>query len=199
MVVMGSPILTTTHGGYTLLLANNPVVYRQEVDKPWGTTWDDAPPGERQSDWLAGVLDDMHRELGPQPNEVAADRWMSARAWKHIRDEPATFVRSIGFRLRLLWNVAPLAPARAGLPRLIVWGVSAFYSLVFVAALAGLLALGHWQRHSPAPWSPLLLLLVTVTLAHAIYWSNARMRAPLMPAVAVLAAAAVPGLRRIGP
>ena len=56
----GRPIVTTTHGGYTLLLANNPEFYQWLRAGPWGSVWRadqfDAewnrrkPQGEVQSD-----------------------------------------------------------------------------------------------------------------------------------------------------
>lgn len=205
MVVLGSPVATTTHGGYTLLLANNPVVYREEVDQPWGVTWEDAPEGRRQGDWYAELLRQKDVELGPAADELASDRWMSARARQHIRDEPVTFLRAMGLRVRRLWNVAPLGAAASRYPAWIRWAVGLWYSVLFLAAFVGILRVAKSVRDSTAVasreasdaakvtrwWAPLFLLLVSVTLVHSVYWSNARMRAPLMPAVCVLAAAAV--------
>ena len=51
IVVMGHPILMTTHGGYTVLLGNNPAFYREVVDQPWGTTWDGSVGGG-QAKWV---------------------------------------------------------------------------------------------------------------------------------------------------
>ena len=38
-VQFGRPIVTTTHGGYTLLLANNPEFYHWLRSGPWGSVW----------------------------------------------------------------------------------------------------------------------------------------------------------------
>jgi len=36
LALFGEPVWTTTHGGYTLALANNPVYYRNVLDgEPW--------------------------------------------------------------------------------------------------------------------------------------------------------------------
>lgn len=204
-IVWGSPIATTTHGGYTLLLANNPVVYREEVDQPWGVTWEDAPAGRRQSDWYADVLREKDAELGPNADEISSDRWMSAQARRHIREEPLTFLRAMGLRVRRLWNVAPLGAAASQYPRWVGWMVGVWYSALFLTAFLGTLrgarheqVATHLVSREPSVgtepqswWAPLFLLLASVTLVHSVYWSNARMRAPLMPAVCVLAAAAV--------
>ncbi len=185
LVVFHAPILTTTHGGYTLLLGNNPVAWQEEVDKPWGTTWDDAAPGRRQEDWLGDVQAAIRAELGDAPTEVESDRWMSRRARSHIREAPGTFVRACWLRVRRLWNVAPLGQAAAGLPQPVVWGVAMFYTLVLASAIAGFVRL---PRREWDDWLPLAALIVSVTLVHSAYWSNARMRAPVMPAVALFAA-----------
>jgi hypothetical protein len=36
-------------------------------------------------------------------------------------------------------------------------------------------------------WSPLMMLIVCFVAAHTVYWSNLRMRGPIMPAVCLLA------------
>ncbi|HEX3725992.1 MAG TPA: glycosyltransferase family 39 protein, partial [Pirellulales bacterium] len=41
-VIFGRPIVTTTHGGYTLLLANNPGFYEYLRHAKWGSVWDGA-------------------------------------------------------------------------------------------------------------------------------------------------------------
>ena len=38
-------------------------------------------------------------------------------------------------------------------------------------------------------WRPVLVLIVSFTAVHSIYWADMRMRAPLVPAIALLAAA----------
>ncbi|MFM9065760.1 MAG: hypothetical protein ACKOUR_00315, partial [Planctomycetota bacterium] len=40
------------------------------------------------------------------------------------------------------------------------------------------------------PWGLCLLIILVFQAAHLLYWSNLRMRAPVMPLVALLAAAA---------
>ena len=38
-IVVGRPIVSTTHGGYTLLLGNNPSFYDHLRTAPRGTVW----------------------------------------------------------------------------------------------------------------------------------------------------------------
>jgi hypothetical protein len=44
-------------------------------------------------------------------------------------------------------------------------------------------------------WWPLYALIVTVQLVHLFYWTNTRMRAPLVPAIALFTGALVPKSR----
>lgn len=183
-IVFGRPILTTTHGGYTLLLGNNPVFYRQVVDRPWGTVWDDAPADQRQAAWYERLKVEMTRELGPAAGEIERDQWMTARARLHIANEPTTFLRACWLRFRRFWNIVPLSAAAGGLPRVVLWAVGVFYAATFATMLAGLVRLtrAEWRQ-----WMPVVLLIVSVTALHLVYWSNTRMRAPLVPAIALLA------------
>ena len=184
LVVFHRPILTTTHGGYTLLLGNNPVFYRQVVEKPWGTVWNDAPPGKRQADWYADVEARMRNELPAAATEIERDRWLSRRARMHIADEPGTFLQACWLRVRRLWNIVPLGDSARQAPPPALWAIGLFYLIENVGAAVGLFRLrrGEWRR-----WLPLLLLCLSVTAVHLVYWSNARMRAPLIPAIALLA------------
>lgn len=181
-LVFGRPILTTTHGGYTLLLGNNPVFYEEVVAQPWGTVWDDAPNGRTQAAWFHGVQADMLRELGPQAGEPEQDAWMSRRARQNIAEHPGLFLKSCWLRFCRMWNVVPLGSGAESLPRPVYWGIGLYYSVVTVGFLWGLVRLNRseWSR-----WMPLLLLIVSFSLVHLVYWSNARMRAPLIPAVAL--------------
>ena len=47
---LGEPVWTTTHGGYTLALANNPVYYAEVLDGPPGAVWS----GPNQRRWWEG-------------------------------------------------------------------------------------------------------------------------------------------------
>lgn len=103
-VTFGVPLLTTTHGGYTLLLANNPVFYRDVVSQPEDTAW----PGDSLQAWQTDLAASIHAELGPSAGEVAEDRLQSRWAWRYIREHPVrswsrrdtAFAASGGWRLR---------------------------------------------------------------------------------------------------
>lgn len=65
------------------------------------------------------------------------------------------------------------------------WLIGAWYCAWFAMALVGFL----WLREALTSrvWLMPVLLVLTLTGIHAIYWSNMRMRAPMMPVVYMLA------------
>jgi 4-amino-4-deoxy-L-arabinose transferase-like glycosyltransferase len=191
VIVFHKPIVTTTHGGYTLLLGNNPVYYRQEVDQPFGTIWEDAPPGQTQQDWLKDVRSRMQDELGNDSTEPVRDRWMYGEAFETINDEPQTFLRACLLRFVKFWNVVPQGKARDEIPRIVVWGTAAFYTFELVGFLFGLTRVA--RRRWP-DWMPLLVAIVGFSLVHLVFWTNARMRAPVIPAIALFCAVGLKSL-----
>ena len=78
---------------------------------------------------------------------------------------------------------------------ILIYGVLAMVYAIYYVAVLGAALIGLWpaMRLNAAVWMPLLLLIASFSAVHLVYWSNARMRAPVMPAVAVLAAGAFAG------
>ena len=235
--VFGRPILMTTHGGYTLHLANNEVFYREVVRGPAGAVWE----GESFDNWTAfvrwgseaatgsertfrGPKHLVAREVevwlegerhtgrewrepgmwtrpamtrsfsrGPEPpDELLRDRWHRDQALAVIQSDPLGFARAVPLRISRLWGPAPLGPAAGGLPGVVRWAVCGWNVVVFLLAAWG--AVRVWG--SGTNWRPVFLMLLSLTAVHAVYWSNARMRGPVVPALAVLAAAGVGGALR---
>jgi len=182
--VLDRAILTTTHGGYTLWLGNNPEFYRFLDQARWGDVWD------------SRHLDEQYLGIRQQTgqDELAADRWAHAQAMTSIRRQPASFARSCVWRISSLWGLVPhrVAADESANRRLARYAVGVWYLAVFGLALAGAQALGY--RLCRPPWCWGLLLCLAFTAMHAVYWSNLRMRAPLMPVVCLAAAA---GVKRI--
>lgn len=180
-VMFGRPIITTTHGGYTLLLGHNPVYYREVVQQPWGTVWS----GQSLTAWQT-LLETALRADGVQPfDEVARDRWMYRQAWQNIADGPGMAVRAGLTLLGRFWGVMPLNTPERSLPAVLRWGIGLFYVAEFLA-----MGLGLWRltRKEWSRWWPLVALIVSFTCVHSLYWADMRMRAPLVPAIALLAA-----------
>ena len=185
-LVLGHSVLTTTHGGYTLLLGNNLAFYRDVVSADWGTTWSE----ERLRLWerqriTAQVQDGLDRD-----DEVARDRWNKQRALASIRSAPADFAAAAWLRLRRFWNPVPLGEGYRSVPRTAVWLTGTFYMVESAAVLVFCMRARSGCRRD---WWLLLLLIVSFSLVHLFYWSNARMRAPVIPAIAVLASSGLVG------
>lgn len=190
-IEIGRPIVTTTHGGYTLLLANNERFYDWTRDGAWGTVWDSR---EFVDDWLA------RKQAAGIENELDEDRLARQLALETMRADPAGFARATGVRLGRFWNFSPHITAHAaGHPAPLErastrWLIASWYLAEFALALWGLA--GAARGPNRATWLAGVLLVVVLSVVHGVYWSDLRMRAPAMPVVALLAAA---GARRLLP
>lgn len=181
--------VTTTHGGYTLLLANNPYVYQHLRTGPWGSVWDgqellpmlDATP--EPGGTAHAAPEGEHPE-----SEHAVDRRYYALARQTIRAQPGMFLWSSIARVGALWSPLPRQtdPPESWRGWGGRWLVAAWYLGVLTAALGGAWRRGRSWLHAPWVWAGLFLLAVTAV--HAVYWTNMRMRAPATPIVALLAA-----------
>jgi len=198
-VAMGKPILTTTHGGYTLLLGNNHEFYDDVVRQPWGTVWDGSH-GVKQEVWYDRIRWGMKSNA---EGEIAEDQYQRDLAIEAIRDDPQGFIAACWLRLRRLWGIAPQGSDGAATSNAVLWACRVFYVALFLAANLGLIRLlreetttpeqppqagdGKWYGLLQSRWWPGALLCVSFTLVHLVYWSNARMRAPLTPVICLLA------------
>lgn len=188
----GEPIATTTHGGYTLLLANNPSFYEYLRSGAWGSVWD---AGSFHQDWnneLRATMRKTMRSRGTRmlPDELKADARAYELAFENIAREPAMFAYSCLVRIGRLWSIVPhqLSEDEPLTRRLGRYAVGVWYLVEFSLAAWGAWLVGRrWQR---SPWLWCLLLAITFTSVHALFWTDMRMRAPL---VGVIALAAVVG------
>jgi 4-amino-4-deoxy-L-arabinose transferase-like glycosyltransferase len=173
---VGAPVFTTTHGGYTLYLANNPVYYDEVVNGPPGAVW----TGENQRLWWLAV----DREMGGMP-EPEADRRMRSKALRFIAAHPRDFVRASLARLGRFWGLAPSGAVYPGRLR----ALTAAWTLPLWLALAlGLVRGRVWSW--PRVAAPVAILALTAV--HTVYWTDLRMRATIVPAVALVAASPTP-------
>jgi 4-amino-4-deoxy-L-arabinose transferase-like glycosyltransferase len=183
VVQFGAPIVTTTHGGYTLLLANNPDYYKFLRFAGWREVW--------SADRLDASL-----STSRTADEVANDRHEYALAWQTIRERPVTFLYASLRRVGALWGVLPhrTAVEESLIARLTRYAIAAWYVVVFALALIAI-ASGEVRLTRP-PWLFAAVLAASFTIAHLVYWTDLRMRAPLIPAISLVAAA---GLKRLVP
>ncbi|MBC7821083.1 MAG: glycosyltransferase family 39 protein [Planctomycetaceae bacterium] len=186
--VFMEPIVTTTHGGYTLLLGNNDEVYRDEIAEPTGQPWDSREWQKSLEPGRVGEQSWKRLELwhnDGKRHELLRDRWMSARARVWIRQHPREFAELCVLRVRRFWNIFPGGADAGSLPKIAQWGMAVFFGIELAAAAVGLWRL---RRDEWSQWWPLVLLVLSFALVHVVYWSNLRMRAPVEPVLALLAA-----------
>lgn len=185
LFVLGHPVVMTTHGGYTILLGNNAAFYKEVVNQPWGTVWDGSR-GAGQAVWA----DNINRQLDQLGlhGEVERSRWMTHRAVSTIRQHPQTAIRAMLLRFVRFWNVVPSGPAADGIPRLLKRCVGIYYCALWMLLLLGGLQVVRGRVAHRKQWGMVILLVVSFSAIHLIYWSNVRMRAPIVPGIALLAA-----------
>jgi hypothetical protein len=194
--VMGHPVWATTHGGYTLLLANNPLFYDYLRVGQAGSTWDAEPflvayshryEADPRTDafWRRPWRDTA--TITARETEWDDDRLTYEAATATIERQPAMFAWSCFVRAAWLWSPLPHRTAERTSTATIAIGL--YCTLLYGAVLWGAWKLG--RRLLRPAWWPSLTLALTLTLVHAVYWSNLRMRAPAIPSLALVAAAAV--------
>jgi hypothetical protein len=178
-LALGHTVWTTTHGGYTLALGNNPPYFDTVLRGQPGQVF----AGPSQHAWW--------RQLGrltaqAHGDEVLADRILKDETLRVIRQRPADFARAVLDRLARFWG---LAPSPGVYPTQVRLATALWTTPLWLALLAGLCRreLYAWPRIvAPA-------FLLGLTLVHAVYWTDLRMRAPIVPAIALVAGAALPG------
>jgi hypothetical protein len=177
----------TTHGGYTLLLANNEVFYEEVVTPGWRTAWS----GESLDAWQSDLSRAMNESLPAVEGEVAQSRWMSDRAQNTIRNNPGLFLKSCGTRILRFWNPVPLSTPSRPISQIVQWGIGLFSSVIFIGAI--LSPIIRKNDRGLSQWVVLMSwsLILSLTLVHAVYWSNARMRTPIEPLLILLAISSI--------
>jgi len=179
-LALGEFVWTTTHGGYTLALANNPDYYRTVLDGPPGAVWDEA--GQRT--WAEGIA---ARTAGL--SEPEADRALASEGWRMLWNSPRTFLRASLARIGRIWALAP-SPAAYG--RASRWASTAWSSPLFAVAIFGLSRRDTWRW----PRAIVPASIIGLSLVHFIYWTDMRMRTPLSTSVALAAISGVLGWKK---
>lgn len=193
-VELGVGIATTTHGGYTLYLANNPELYAH-WQRSYAREWDEEAFHAR---WK------REQSAATSRSEVELDRLANANAMACIVENPWRFATGCIVRQGWFWALWP-SERQAG------WWVrsslTVWYGFVFAMAVGGAMAMVRQavadrsdascdRFRSPVSeivwrWLPGWTLFLSLVLVHSVYWSNMRMRAPLVPLVSLLAAVGI--------
>ena len=182
-VDLGNVVVSTTHGGYTLALGNNRDFYSHLRNGGWQTPWDVASSRlQRRIAYHVG-------DTSPSDHwEVRDDQAAFMLAVSSSREDPAMFAVSCVYRVWRLWSplAMQLSPHESRGVRAVRYAAALWYIAVFALAAVGVRQLGWRLWRTPWLWG--MLLLLSFTLVHTFFWSDMRMRAPLMPVVAMLAA-----------
>ncbi|MEZ6121578.1 MAG: hypothetical protein R3C49_00225 [Planctomycetaceae bacterium] len=172
-------IPATTHGGYTLLLGNNEAFYREVVNAPGQPVWS----GPGLSAWQTAMNQEMQNSGVTPGSEVETDVWMYQKAVDSIRHEPDLFLKAVVLRWKRFWA---LTPSRDDGERSVIVSsvVGIWYLVLWIGIFSSLPAC--FVRRS-ADVQMLWLAVLSFLLLHSFYWTNTRMRAPLMGVLCVLA------------
>ena len=164
-------IPATTHGGYTLALGNNPDFYRDVIHGRDTFPWD----GTALDQWQQSTLHQARLAGVDMSSETAMDEWYYELANQAIRRFPGSFFQACALRLQRFWALST-ADHAASLQNtlLTVWYTGLWAGLV-VAAIVQL------KRRNAGLCGPLWLCIAAFCLMHTVYWTDTRMRTPVMP------------------
>ncbi|PQO46528.1 hypothetical protein [Blastopirellula marina] len=186
-MVFGAPVLGTTHGGHTLLWGNNPSYY-EYLRSGTAPVWDNEP--------FHHAFNQRHPFERTSASELARDREAFSEAIDAMQADPAMAAYSSLVKLGKFWRPWPHAISEDESPRRtwMRYAVGIWYAAQFLLVIAGLIALGR-KLLNPG-WIAALALMGSFSLVHTFFWSDMRMRSPLVPILAVLACAGVQWLSR---
>lgn len=176
-------IPATTHGGYTLALGNNPAFYRDVIDGADEFPWD----GEALDAWQQLMIADSISDGVPLGDEPAQDAWYYQQAVAAIRTEPRSFLKATALRLQRFWAISAADTQSSPVMKL---AVSLWYGLLWIGLVLQLI--GCWFRCKSKQSfrsTELWLVVLSFLLMHSVYWTDTRMRAPVMPILCVLSVA----------
>jgi 4-amino-4-deoxy-L-arabinose transferase-like glycosyltransferase len=173
-------IPATTHGGYTLALGNNPDFYHDVIR------------GTDQFPWEGTALDRWQRKTlsaatasGINPaDELALDRFHYDLATQTIRMYPRDFLRACWLRCCRFWAIRQTSTDGTATAVLI----SSWYLVLWAGLILKLLqTLRHLRTAGPdAPTITVWLCCLAFAFTHLFYWTDTRMRTPILPLLIVL-------------
>ncbi|MFN3149600.1 hypothetical protein [Bremerella sp.] len=186
LLVFEAPVLGTTHGGHTLLWGNNDSYY--EYLRSGSTpVWDNTEFHQRFAR--------RNPYLGTSASELGRDRAAYREAVETMKQNPGMAAYSAVVRFTMFWRLLPnaLSEDESGRRTLVRYAIGTWYFIQFALVIAGLFALG--KDLAKPGWMAAIMLLASFSLVHLFFWSNMRMRSPLVPILAVLACAGIELIR----
>lgn len=213
--IFGSPIVTTTHGGYTLYLANNPELYSHYETESALSLWDPTCFHTKRLQAYEEAVATANIKLSSPDEELFQNVWNKEQALNTINANPHVFAYSTWIRICELWRVLPHdvrnIPTKKSLSsldvqtsgamtnrvdRLARYAVASFYCVEFLILLIGIfqVVMSHRLLKTNRSLKELLLspyiwgiwLILSIQIPHLFYWTNMRMRAPIQVALPVI-------------
>lgn len=177
-------IPATTHGGYTLALGNNSDFYRDVINGADEFPWD----GPSLDAWQQRMIRESEGQGIFATDEPAADAWYYSKASAAIQADPQSFLKANVLRLRRFWAIATADPSpRTSISNrlIMVWYLVLWAGLIWqmIQDCFGLNRTEHGSRIM------LWLVIVAFLVMHSVYWTDTRMRAPVMPIMIVISVA----------
>ncbi len=177
-------IPATTHGGYTLALGNNPDFYRDVINGTDEFPWD----GVALDAWQKRMIHQSEIEGVPLGNEPATDAWYYSQAKAAIQAEPVSFLKAVALRLQRFWAISTAESSTTktiAMRVIMAWYVILWAGLV-VQIIQSCVGRSSGPRH---PTIMLWLVILAFLVMHSVYWTDTRMRAPVMPIMIVISIA----------
>ncbi len=173
-------IPATTHGGYTLALGNNPDFYRDVIRGTDQFPWE----GAALDRWQRKTLTDATAAGINLADELALDRFHYGLATQTIRLYPRDFLCACWLRCCRFWAIRPAGTDGTATAVLI----SSWYVVLWTGLILKLLqSLRHLRSAGPdAPTFTVWLCCLAFALTHLFYWTDTRMRTPILPLLIVL-------------
>lgn len=167
-------IPATTHGGYTLALGNNPAFYRDVIHGSDRFPWD----GPSLDTWQRETLERAKVDGIDPASETQLDAWYYDYAKSSMKKDPAAAFKAVLLRISRFWALSTAesssTPVTAALA---VW-----YGFLWSGLFIKLAQAWSWR------WDDVLFAacILGFALMHTVYWTDTRMRTPVMPMLIIL-------------
>ncbi len=186
-------IPATTHGGYTLALGNNPDFYRDVIEGDMPFPW----AGAELDAWQQRMIAESAAQGVTPGSETEQDAWYYQQAVAAMKKQPMSCIKACLLRLKRFCAVAP--GVDDGLPKPVTILIGLWYGIICLGVVAAIVqsVAVLWQlprfAFNPDPGiqtslADLWLVVASFMLLHCFYWTDTRMRAPVMPIVCIIAA-----------
>lgn len=169
-------IPATTHGGYTLALGNNPDFYRDVINGKDEFPWD----GVSLDRWQQRTLEEAKGSGTDILKETELDAWYSEYAKASMKENPSAAFKATRLRLRRFWALSTAESRNS----LVTTCLSAWYGVLWMGLVMPVIV--SYRMKLTIPERMCVLCVMAFVLMHTVYWTDTRMRTPVMPMLILL-------------